>query len=54
MSAPIKGKPISWLTAKQYTILLNLYHELNAEFYHISESVQDEFFDILLERKVPA
>lgn len=32
------------LTDKQYEIVLNLYHELNAEFYRLSEKVRFAFY----------
>ena len=35
------------MTAKQYSILLDLFHEMNAEFSRLSDETKSEFMDIL-------
>ena len=39
------------MTAKQYDILQDLFHEMNAEFQRLSIETKDEFMDILYGRK---
>ena len=35
------------MTAKQYGILQDLFHEMNAEFHRLSDETKGEFMDIL-------
>ena len=35
------------MTAKQYSILLDLFNEMNAEFQRLSDETKSEFMDIL-------
>ena len=35
------------MTAKQYDILQDLFHEMNAEFSRLSDETKGEFMDIL-------
>ena len=39
------------MTAKQYSILQDLFHEMNAEFQRLSDETKGEFMDILYGRK---
>ena len=39
------------MTAKQYDILQDLFHEMNAEFHRLSDETKGEFMDILFGRK---
>ena len=39
------------MTAMQYGILQDLFHEMNAEFQRLSIATKDEFMDILFGRK---
>ena len=39
------------MTAKQYGILQDLFHEMNAEFQRLSDETRDEFMDILYGHK---
>ena len=39
------------MTAKQYDILQDLFHEMNAEFHRLSDETKGEFMDILYGRK---
>ena len=39
------------MTAKQYNILLDLFHEMHEEFQRLSAKTKDEFMDILYGRK---
>ena len=39
------------MTAKQYGILQDLFHEMNAEFHRLSDETKGEFMDILYGRK---
>ena len=39
------------MTAKQYSILIDLFNEMNAEFQRLSIETKDEFMDILYGRK---
>ena len=39
------------MTAKQYDILQDLFHEMNAEFQRLSDETKDEFMGILYGRK---
>ena len=39
------------MTAKQYGILQDLFHEMNAEFQRLSDETKGEFMDILSGRK---
>ena len=39
------------MTAKQYGILQDLFHEMNAEFQRLSDETKSEFMDILYGRK---
>ena len=39
------------MTAKQYGILQDLFHEMSAEFHRLSDEVKGEFMDILFGRK---
>ena len=39
------------MTAKQYSILQDLFHEMNAEFHRLSDETKGEFMGILYGRK---
>ena len=39
------------MTAKQYDILQDLFHEMNAEFQRLSDETKDEFMAILYGHK---
>lgn len=39
------------MTAKQYSILQDLFHEMNAEFHRLSDETKGEFMDILFWHK---
>ena len=39
------------MTAKQYGILQDLFHEMSAEFHRLSDETKGEFMDILFGRK---
>ena len=39
------------MTAKQYGILQDLFHEMNAEFHRLSDETKGEFMAILYGRK---
>ena len=39
------------MTAKQCSILQDLFHEMNAEFHRLSDETKGEFMDILFGRK---
>ena len=39
------------MTAKQYDILQDLFHEMNAEFHRLSDETKEEFMGILYWRK---
>ena len=39
------------MTAKQYGILQDLFHEMNAEFHRLSDETKDEFMAILYGHK---
>ena len=39
------------MTAKQYGILQDLFHEMNAEFHRLSDEAKGEFMDILYGHK---
>ena len=39
------------MTAVQYSILQDLFNEMNAEFHRLSDETKGEFMDILFGRK---
>ena len=39
------------MTAKQYDILQDLFHEMNAEFHRLSDETKGEFMDLLYGHK---
>ena len=39
------------MTARQYGILMDLFHEMNAEFQRLSDETKDEFMAILYGHK---